>query len=516
MEIITTLIWTYCAALATLLAVACGFVWLIERRDGSGLMLCILGVAATASAYAELGMMRSATAAEYGEWLRWDHLYAFLGVIGQVGFVHYYLGTGRVSLMWTIITMRSIVLVVNFSVHPNFNFSSIVSLRQVTVFGEQISAIGVAVPRTEWQWLATASMILMVAYLIDAVVQQWRKGDEDSRRKALAVSLGILFPMVFNAILNQSVVFGVLQAPMTLIPWFLGALLTMAYELGRDAILSRRARLEVAELRARLMQAERISVMGQLASALAHELTQPLAANAANVEAGLRELTRGKPDIEELRSILTDIRDDDRRAGEIIDHMRQLFKRRTMEMQPLGVEDLVQAVVSLVRSEAASKQVVLHLLIKPGLPRVLGDRVHLSQVLLNLIMNSIQVLQFCESDARQITIEARANETGSVELAVKDSGPGIPDSLADEIFKPFFTTNSKGLGVGLALSRTIIVAHGGSLWAERRPDQDGAVFRFTLRQAPSLVHSAETKSALQDPADERGASGNLITGAANP
>ena len=214
MEIVT-LVWTYCAALATLLAVACGFVWLIERRDGSSLMLCILGVAAAASAYAELGMMSSATAAEYGEWLRWDHLHAFLGVIGQVGFVHYYLGTARVSLMWTIIAMRSIVLVVNFLVHPNFNFSSIVSLRQVTLFGEQVSAIDVAVTRTEWQWLATASMILMVAYLIDAVVQQWRKGDENSRRKALAVSAGILFPMFFNAILNQLVVFGVLHAPMT-------------------------------------------------------------------------------------------------------------------------------------------------------------------------------------------------------------------------------------------------------------------------------------------------------------
>src|SRR5215471_17117371 len=106
MEIVT-LVWTYCAALATLLAVGCGFVWLIERRDRSGLMLGFLGVAAAASAFFELGMMRSATAAEYGEWLRWDHLAAFVGVIGQVGFVQYYLGTARVSLMWAIIAARS-------------------------------------------------------------------------------------------------------------------------------------------------------------------------------------------------------------------------------------------------------------------------------------------------------------------------------------------------------------------------------------------------------------------------
>jgi signal transduction histidine kinase len=473
-------------------------------------MLCILGVAAAASAYAELGMMSSATAAEYGEWLRWDHLHAFLGVIGQVGFVHYYLGTARVSLMWTIIAMRSIVLVLNFLVHPNFNFSSIVSLRQVTLFGEQISAIGVAVTRTEWQWLATASMILMVAYLIDAVVQQWRKGDEDSRRKALAVSLGILFPLFFNAILNQLVVFGVLQAPMTLIPWFLGSLLTMAYELGREFSLSRRQQLALAEARAQLAQTQRVHILGQLASALAHELSQPLAATASNVGAALIELDSAKPDIQEVRSILGDIGKDDRRAVEIVARMRQLSQRRAIETQPLRVEDLVQDVVSLVHSEANSKQVAVSLLMQPGLPPVLGDRVHLSQVLLNLLMNSIDAVQSRPPDARRIVVEARTVDAkGEVEMAVQDSGPGIPDSIAEDVFKPFFTTKPEGMGVGLALSRTIIEAHGGRLWTDRMTQQDGAIFRFTLRRVPSPEASTETKIVPQI-RSERAASAQAI------
>ena len=154
-------------------------------------------------------------------------------------------------------------------------------------------------------------------------------------------------------------------------------------------------------------------------------------------------------------------------------------------MQPLAVEDLVQDVVSLIHSEAINKHAVLALVMQPDLPRVLGDRVHLSQVLLNLLVNSIHAVESRPIDARGIVIEVRADEAkDEVELAVRDSGPGIPDNLADEVFKPFFTTKSNGMGMGLALSRTIIEAHGGRLWNDRMTQQDGAVFRFTLKRAP--------------------------------
>ena len=153
-------------------------------------------------------------------------------------------------------------------------------------------------------------------------------------------------------------------------------------------------------------------------------------------------------------------------------------------MQLLALEDLVQDVVSLIHSEVINKHADLALVMQPDLPRVLGDRVHLSQVLLNLLVNSIHAVESRPLDARGIVIEARANDAkGEVELAVRDSGPGIPDNLADEVFKPFFTTKSNGMGMGLALSRTIVEAHGGRLWIERMAQQDGAVFRFTLKRA---------------------------------
>src|SRR5262245_12465344 len=171
-----TLFWSFSATVAMTLAVLCALVWLIERQDRASLMLCILGLATAASAYVELGMMHSATPGEYGEWLRWYHLPVFLALMAQLLFVRYYLGTGREWLMGAFILARSAVLVVNFSVHPNFNFESIVSLRTVPLFGEQVSQIAAAVPRREGQLFAVASLMLLMAYLIDAAVRRWLTG----------------------------------------------------------------------------------------------------------------------------------------------------------------------------------------------------------------------------------------------------------------------------------------------------------------------------------------------------
>src|SRR5215471_2350544 len=209
-----TILWTSGATVAMMLAAACGVMWLIERRDLNSLTLCIFGFGIAASGYFELGMMRSVTAAEYGEWVRWYHLPVFLALIAPLLFVHYYLGTGRSWLMWAIIFMRFVVLVINFSVQPNFNFSSIDSLQQVPLLGEQVSAIGVAVPR-EWQWFATTSLVLFLVYVLDAVVQGWRQNGNGSKRKALTVGLGIAVPLLIDVGPALLTVYGILHVPIS-------------------------------------------------------------------------------------------------------------------------------------------------------------------------------------------------------------------------------------------------------------------------------------------------------------
>jgi C4-dicarboxylate-specific signal transduction histidine kinase len=479
-----TILWSLCGIVAIALAAVCGWLWLIERRDRASLMLCLLGVAAAGTAFVELGLMRSATAAEFAAWHHWIQGPIFLGYMAVVLFAHYDLGTGRWWLLWTIIFMRSTMVVVNFLVYPSINFVSVDSVRRMSLLGEDVTIIAAAVVRAHWQMFALTSLFLVMAYLIDAAVQRWRKGSSDSRRKALAISLGITLPLLSAIVYAHLVLFGVVRAPLSNGMWFLGSLAVMAYELARDVVVKRRAQLELIELREQLAQAERVSVLGHLASALAHELIQPMTATKANVDAARMELESEEPDLKELHAILDDVARDDSRAIDIINRMRQFSRRHAIDMQPLAVEDLVQDVIALIHSEAINKHAVLALVMQPGLPRVLGDRVHLSQVLLNLLLNSIHAVESRPIAERGIVVEARAGEAmGEVELAVRDSGHGIPDNIADQLFTPFFTTKSNGMGMGLALCRTIIEAHGGRLWADRTAQKDGAVFRFTLKRA---------------------------------
>jgi signal transduction histidine kinase len=494
---VVTVLWSLGAAVAMVMAAICALAWISKQRDIASLILCALGIATAVSAYLEFGMLHSATATEFGEWQRWYYLSSALALISMVLFVHYYLETSTLWLMGAAIFARLIVIVVNFSVHPNFGFSEIISLRSVFLFGEQVSIIGVAIPSGR-DWFAIANLLLFIAFLTDAVIRAWLHGGIETRRKAWAVVLGILAPLLCTAVYVQLLVFGVLHGILSTLPWFLGTLMTMAYELGHDVITSRRVRLELAEARAELAQIERVSALGQLASTLAHELGQPLTAISANVDAAVIQLRRGNAGLEELGSILSDIGSDNHRASQIIGQMRQLFRRQSIEMYPLRVEDVVHGVISLVRPEATSKHVVLCLLIQPGLPLVWGDRVHLSQVLLNLVMNGIDAVQCRPLDARRITVQAQFDAVNDeVEVTVQDSGPGISVRLVDQVFKPFFTTKSHGMGVGLSLSRSIIEAHGGRMWTERADEQTGAIFRFTLRRAAKPFVGAETNTATK-------------------
>jgi signal transduction histidine kinase len=478
------ILWSAAAAAAMVLAVLCGLMWLMDRRDTASLMLCILGISTAAAAYFELGLMQSATAEAFGAWIRWYHLPIFAALVAQVLFVHHYLESSTGWLMWSVLLLRSFILVANFVLYPNYHFSSIESLRSVPLLGGEVAAIGAAVPRPGFQGVAVLSLVLLFAYVMSAVVRCWLKGDAERRRKALAVGLSEGLPMLCTILYGQLLLFGVIGGPISNLPWFLGALLIMGYVSGRDFVVSRRARLEVAELRSQLAQVERVNLLGRLSSALSHELSQPMSAMSLNLGAALKQLRRAPADPEELAAILADVDADNDRAIEIIDRMRRLFKQRTIELNPIKVEEAVKNAMSLADAEARAHDVFLIPRLPAGLPPVSGDAIHLSQVLLNLLINAIQAVRSRPLGARQVIIEARADlPKGEVEISVRDSGPGVPGTIVHRIFDPLFTTKPEGMGMGLALSHTIIEAHGGRLWVDTVAEQEGAVFRFTLRAA---------------------------------
>ena len=254
---------------------------------------------------------------------------------------------------------------------------------------------------------------------------------------------------------------------------------TFARSVVHDISRQKNAEEEAQNLQRELAHAGRVSMMGQLASSLAHEINQPLGAILRNAEAAELFMQEKSPDLDEVRAILADIRKDDQRAGNVIDRMRKMLKRRSLDKRPVDVRELVRDVAALVRSDAAKRQISLELNVADHLPAVLGDPVHLQQVLLNLIVNGMDALNGATRGDRRVWVTAALNEPKTVEISVRDSGPGIPSDQLTHIFDPFFTTKPDGMGMGLPISRSIIEAHNGRLWAENLRGE-GASFRFTL------------------------------------
>jgi len=246
-----------------------------------------------------------------------------------------------------------------------------------------------------------------------------------------------------------------------------------------DITERRNSELELQQLRSQLAHAGRVSVMGQLAAAMAHELNQPLGAILSNAEAGELFLEQNPPAFGELRDILADIRKDDERAGEVIHRMRALLRRQEMERQPLAINPLVEDVLRLVSADAALRRITIVLELSAGLPVVQGDRIHLQQVVLNLILNAMEAMAKSATGERRITMRTRQTSDADVEISVTDSGPGIELPILPRLFEPFFTTKQNGMGMGLAICHRIVEAHAGRIRAENQP-AGGAVFHVTL------------------------------------
>lgn len=243
----------------------------------------------------------------------------------------------------------------------------------------------------------------------------------------------------------------------------------------QDITERKAAELEALRTQNELAHATRMSMLGELAASLAHELNQPLAAILSNAQAARRFLAAPDPDMREIREILDDIVRDDKRAGEVIHHMRAMVKNKgVVEAEPLDFSRLVRDTAKLVHSEMVGRNIGLELDLAPRLPAILAGRVEMQQVLLNLMVNAMDAMRDQPAERRLLRIQTSAVE-GWVRVALRDHGHGLTEEMMADIFRPFFTTKTQGLGMGLSISRSMVEAHGGKLRAENAPD-GGAIF----------------------------------------
>jgi PAS domain S-box-containing protein len=249
-------------------------------------------------------------------------------------------------------------------------------------------------------------------------------------------------------------------------------------ETNNDVTEQKRAADALRQAQADLAHIARVTTMGELTASLAHEVNQPIAAAVTNANTCLRWLAGDTPDLEEARAAAMRIVKDGRRAGEIISRVRLLFKKGAPERELVQVNEVIREMIVLVRSETTRYNILVGTELPADLPEIMGDRVQLQQVLMNLMLNSIDAMKDVDG-TRELAIRSQRSESNQVLVSISDTGVGLPSHQAEQIFNAFFTTKPDGTGMGLRISRSIIESHGGRLWAADNP-QRGASFCFTL------------------------------------
>jgi len=224
--------------------------------------------------------------------------------------------------------------------------------------------------------------------------------------------------------------------------------------------------------------------MGQLSASIAHEVKQPITSMVVNAQAVQLYLELQPPGLEQARRVLGQIVEDGRRAGDIVDGIRALFKKAPSRKEPLDNNAAIRGVIELTHGEVVKNGIQVQTEFAQGLPLIECDRVQFQQVILNLIMNAIEAMSGVDEGTRELFISTREAEPNGVLVGVRDSGPGVAPAILERVFEAFYTTKSSGLGMGLSICRSIVEAHGGRLWATGHTPR-GAFFQFTIPARPA-------------------------------
>src|SRR6266513_224904 len=254
-----------------------------------------------------------------------------------------------------------------------------------------------------------------------------------------------------------------------------------------DITARKQAELEALQHREELSHLSRVAAVGELTASIAHELNQPLSGITSNASAGQRFIDRGDVDLRELRELLGDIMADGRRAGDVIRSIQRMVKKSVPARQRVNLNDVVINVARMISPNAMLQSCKLETLLESNLPVIEADPIQLQQVLLNLMINGFDAMHDTPAPDRKLVIATERNGAGTIRTSVRDYGVGIPEEARERMFEQFFTTKTKGLGMGLAIVRSIVQSHGGTIAAEN-VDGGGARFHFTLpAKAESLA-----------------------------
>jgi two-component system, LuxR family, sensor kinase FixL len=263
-----------------------------------------------------------------------------------------------------------------------------------------------------------------------------------------------------------------------------------------DITQRKQAEEQAAHHRNEMAHLARVSTLGELSGSIAHELNLPLSAILSNAQAAKRVLANGHTDLTQVREILNEIVSEDKRAGEVIQRLRQWLKKDELQQHSLRINKVVEDVLRLMRSDLVNQKVTVDTELARHLPVVTGDPVQLQQVLVNLVVNACDAMADCDCSERRLLIRTGIeNGSSAIIVSVTDRGSSIPEEKMEQIFEPFFTTKAKGMGLGLSVCRTIITAHRGKLWATNNTEC-GATFHFSVPIAASNEEVVTSKNGV--------------------
>jgi len=310
--------------------------------------------------------------------------------------------------------------------------------------------------------------------------ERYRRGDDPYL--LTTVDVWGFRTVLFVPMVKDEKVIGVFVVGRTRVQPFTDKQIELVTDFAAEAAIAlqitRRER-EYREVQNELAHANRVATMGQLTASIAHELKQPLSAAATYGSASLGWLMRSPPEIDEAKRSVEQVIKDVMRASDVIDRIHGLVKKHAPCMEKLDINGAILEVVGLIRSEVMKNGVTARMELAESLPHIRGDRVQLQQVILNLMINSIQAMSDLAGGERELHVTTELIASEGVRVAVRDSGPGFSAESLERLFAPFYTTKPNGMGMGLSICRSIIEDHGGRLWASRTEPQ-GALFQFTI------------------------------------